>query len=62
MHSAEDMEQPDWFILTAAAQALGGAAWELDALPEPERTYWRRRGLVAHNARIEAQNTNRGND
>lgn len=47
-------KQEDWWRVRVAAMALGGAAWELDALPEPERTFWYYRGLLAASAEHEA--------
>ena len=35
-----------WYKYGLAAKQLGGAAWELAALPEPDRTYWLHRGLL----------------
>lgn len=42
--------------MAVAAQALGGNAWELSRLPEPERSYWIYRGILKNNAEVEAQN------
>jgi hypothetical protein len=39
-----------WWRYKVAAEALGGSAWELANLPEPDRTFWFHRGLLANDA------------
>lgn len=43
-----------WFKYNVAAQALGGSAWDLANLPEPDRTFWLHRGLLLNRAKVEA--------
>jgi hypothetical protein len=58
LHSEDDARQPEAYRVAVAAKWLGGAAWELNNLEEPDRTYWINRGLCYHNAEIEASNLN----
>lgn len=42
-----------------AAKYLGGSAWELNNLEEPDRTFWITRGVAYQIAEQEALATNR---
>lgn len=46
--------QEEWYLYAIAAEALGGSAWELARLPEPDRTFWLKRGLLKNAAAVEA--------
>lgn len=47
-------KQQLWVKYKVAAEALGGSAWELWAMPEPDRSFWLYRGILWASAVAEA--------
>lgn len=53
------IKQQDWYLVATAAKWLNTDAVKLNDLEEPDRTYWINRGLMGHNAEIEAREESR---
>lgn len=52
------MRLPDWYLLDKIAARFRCKPWEFEELPEPQKTYWYNRAIVALEAESEAWQLN----